>query len=170
MRLSIRARCRQALRALRMIFLYRNWLTAYCHRAGISLRFRNDVVYDLRPHRSQILAERGPVDVRIINEIWIDRIYEPSPHFQIQPGWRILDLGANKGIFTIRAALTFQDTKVYAVEPAPANLTYLRENIRMNHLSNVQILDHAIADKSGEVEFALSNKPDAHGIATFIGN
>ena len=59
----------------------------------------------------------------------------------IRPGDRVLDVGANIGAFSIRAAR--MGARVTAVEPV--TVAVLRENIRANGVS-VQVIDGALGD------------------------
>jgi hypothetical protein len=64
----------------------------------------------------------------------------------IQPGDRVLDIGANVGGFCIRAARL--GGHVTAVEPVSSSL--LRENIRINSVS-VQVIEGALGDGKQKV-------------------
>lgn len=138
---------RKVWRALRMPLVYRNWLTAYRHRFGLVGPDR--LVYRLRDGTTLALAA-DPLELRTANEIWLDRVYEPSDDFRIRAGWTILDLGAHKGMFTVRAART-PGTEVHAVEPLAENLDALRENIHRNKLANVTVHAAAVAAQPGTV-------------------
>ncbi|MDA4125984.1 MAG: FkbM family methyltransferase [Thaumarchaeota archaeon] len=81
-----------------------------------------------------------------VEEIYVDRIYEKkfSPH----PGDIILDVGANIGIFTLKASKQVGALgKVVSFEPAPNNYSVLDHNVKRNHLTNVKTFPYAISDK-----------------------
>jgi FkbM family methyltransferase len=82
---------------------------------------------------------------------------------ELHPGDIFVDVGANIGYYTVIAArLVGASGKVYAFEPAPEVLRYLRRNVSRNDLRNVTIVPKALADRSGEGELYLSdfNKGD----------
>lgn len=65
-------------------------------------------------------------------EVWQHRAYERFPEFVPQPGWVVIDAGANIGFFTVRAARS--GAQVYSFEPNPRTYRRLRRNIAANKL------------------------------------
>lgn len=57
----------------------------------------------------------------------------------IPPGGVFVDVGAHVGHYALRAARIA--SRVIAVEPNPATARRLRENIALNHLTNVQVVE-----------------------------
>jgi FkbM family methyltransferase len=102
--------------------------------------------------------QAGSHDIRVLNEVWLDRVYEPNADFSIREGWTVLDLGAHKGSFTVRAALTGPSTRVYAVEPEPDNLRYLNGNIALNRLENVEVHPAAVSADPGEALLYVASR------------
>lgn len=117
-------------RAARMPLLYRNFPTAYRNRAmsyakggqsEVAYRFWNGTV---------VHGTDGREEVRIINEIWGDRCYA-APGFVPAPGWTVVDIGANKGIFALWALHQARhDLRLVCYEPSPRSFSYLERNIR----------------------------------------
>ncbi len=67
----------------------------------------------------------------------------------------VYDIGANVGSYTILASILVGTSgKVIAFEPLKDNLYYLRNHIQLNKLENVNVIDAAVADKSGEMRFS----------------
>lgn len=99
--------------------------------------------------RFALLAGRvGPSDLLIINEVWYRHYYDP-PELQIAESDIVLDIGANKGFFSIYAAMHASKGRVYAFEPAPQIFAMLRENIRLNNLENIVAEQCAVAETNG---------------------
>lgn len=68
----------------------------------------------------------------------------------ITPGSVVFDLGAHVGYYSLLAsALTGPEGRVFAFEPSPRNLGYLREHLRLNKVSNVTVIDAAVSDSAG---------------------
>lgn len=66
----------------------------------------------------------------------------------------VYDVGANVGFYTLLSSeLTGRSGKVYAFEPLPRNIRYLKEHIRINRCVNVSLIEAAVADKEGVAEF-----------------
>lgn len=72
----------------------------------------------------------------------------------IKPNSVVYDIGAHVGFYTLLAAKQIgPEGKVYAFEPAPQNIYYLKRHIELNYLSNVRLLEMAVADKDGITKF-----------------
>jgi len=72
----------------------------------------------------------------------------------LKPGDFAIDVGANIGVFTIMMAQLVGPTgKVLASEPDPDNLAFLRKNIELNNLTNVEVIDQPFWSTIEEVTF-----------------
>lgn len=69
---------------------------------------------------------------------------------------KVLDVGANIGAFTIKAATSVRNGQVIAIEPDPRNLNLLKQNVELNKLDNVKIVPSAVSDKNEKRRFFLS--------------
>ena len=69
----------------------------------------------------------------------------------IQPGHRILDLGAHIGTFALAAAAL--GCHVVAVEASPYNASLLRESAIQNGFEWLQVVSAAVSDRAGTLEF-----------------
>ena len=66
------------------------------------------------------------------------------------------DIGANVGYFSLLASeLAGPEGQVYAFEPLPRNVEFLRKHIRINHIENIEVVEAAVSDHSGEAHFDL---------------
>jgi len=92
---------------------------------------------------------RGAMDVWSLKETFVDRFYETCG-FAIQPGWKVIDIGAGVGDYTLFAATAAQGVQVFAFEPFPGSFDLLQDNLRLNNISNVQTFAEAIDAVSGE--------------------
>ena len=63
---------------------------------------------------------------------------------------RIVDLGANFGLYTVYAAAANPEASVLAVEPHPRSFSVLAENVGLNDASNVQLIEAAVSERGGE--------------------
>lgn len=73
----------------------------------------------------------------------------------LRPDDIVYDVGAHMGLWTVFIAQAVPRGCVHAFEPEPTNRAQLTLNIRLNGLDNAEVHGHAIADREGEVEFAL---------------
>lgn len=75
----------------------------------------------------------------------------------VRPGMVAFDIGAHVGFYTLLLAeLVGPAGQVIAFEPAPLNIHYLREHIRLNRFANVTVIEAAVADSGGFARFSES--------------
>ncbi|MCL4541897.1 MAG: FkbM family methyltransferase [Chloroflexi bacterium] len=75
----------------------------------------------------------------------------------VKPGMVVFDIGANAGFYTLLAStLVGEGGKVYAFEPVPRNLHYLRRHLALNAVHNVTVLEAAVSDRDGFLAFRES--------------
>ena len=92
-------------------------------------------------------------------EDWTHRLYALGELDQTKIGWlsRItppggvfVDVGANIGLYTCQMARRLGDGgAVVAIEPVERTVALLRENIRLNQLTNVEVVQKAASRSSG---------------------
>ena len=83
-----------------------------------------------------------------------------EPHLQkfleknLKKGDTVLDIGSNIGYTSIlMSRLVGKDGNVYAFEPMSQNLAILHKNISLNNCKNITVIDKALSDKNGEIDF-----------------
>jgi FkbM family methyltransferase len=91
-------------------------------------------------------------------ELFINGIYERDTHEfllkRIPANAVFLDLGANIGSIVIPICRKRNDLRVISVEAAPWVFEYLKKNIELNGLTNIEILNRAILDTDDqEIDF-----------------
>ncbi|MFB2935444.1 FkbM family methyltransferase [Aerosakkonemataceae cyanobacterium BLCC-F154] len=70
---------------------------------------------------------------QMFGETWYNKDYN-IPHFSINPGDVVIDIGANQGFFT--CYLAYQGAKVFAFEPFTESFQTMLENLELNKLSD----------------------------------
>lgn len=66
-------------------------------------------------------------------------------------------MGVNAGFYTLLGSkLLGSGGKVFAFEPRPANLGFLREHLRLNHVLNVQVIGAAVGVTNSRLHFVES--------------
>ena len=76
----------------------------------------------------------------------------------IKPGQIIFDIGAHAGFYTLLASvLVGESGQVFAFEPLPKNISYLKGHIELNNLTNVKVIESAVSKFSGITSFTESS-------------
>jgi len=66
----------------------------------------------------------------------------------------VFDIGANAGFYTLLASvLVGPQGRVFAFEPDPRNVRYLKEHLWINRIKNVSVVEAAVADSDGTANF-----------------
>jgi len=140
-----------------------------------ALRRGGCFVYALRENGLQVAIRHGTGDVVTLGEVFHERDYAPPPEVEHELGGisRILDLGANIGLFGAFAASRWPQAEIVAFEPDPANAAVHARTIAANGLQSRWRLSSAAAGAgSGRARFLaggialsrLAGVQDAHAI------
>lgn len=81
---------------------------------------------------------------------------EKQKKFQqiVKKGDIVYDIGANVGFYTLLSAeLAGEGGKVFAFEPLPKNIFYLKKHIKINKFNNVIVIEAGVSDKKGKLNF-----------------
>jgi FkbM family methyltransferase len=72
----------------------------------------------------------------------------------VRDGDVVYDIGAHVGFYTLLASsLCGHSGVVVAIEPLPRNLNYLRSHLRINHVTNVRVIEAAVSDTAQDALF-----------------
>lgn len=71
----------------------------------------------------------------------------------IEPGTTIFDIGGNFGWYACHVAKKYPTSKVYSFEPIPDTYQFLKRNIELNALTNVEAFPIGFSDNKGSFEF-----------------
>ena len=130
-------------------FLYRTFIRQFFKRIfkiSQNIKLPNNIVMTL-PINSKFASEVFVTncDVDWGSETLLMKYLESDKCF--------LDIGANIGYYSLLAASSVK--KVYAFEPDPRNLEFLRHNLEK--IKNTEIINQAVYSISGQMEFDLSD-------------
>lgn len=94
-----------------------------------------------------VKVEAGEIET--VRELYQQHVYERLPQFVPAPGWQVIDVGANVGMFTIQQAQ--RGAHVIAFEPNPDCYRHLEHAIRDSGLQNTVVcLPVAVGATEGE--------------------
>ena len=72
----------------------------------------------------------------------------------------VYDVGANAGFYTLLSSvLTGNSGKVFAFEPVPQNIFYIKKHLELNKISNTVVVEKAVSNKISKLRFDLSSNP-----------
>jgi FkbM family methyltransferase len=74
---------------------------------------------------------------------------------EVRGGNVFYDVGANVGFYSLLASALVGLGRVFAFEPSPRNLSYLRKHLELNSAANVDVLALAVSDKNGVERFQV---------------
>jgi FkbM family methyltransferase len=88
----------------------------------------------------------------------------------LQPGQRVLDIGANYGVYTLSMARAVGPAgRVWAFEPASATARYLAEGIAVNGFTQVTLEQCALSSAVGEAKLALNADSELNALVRGAG-
>jgi FkbM family methyltransferase len=125
-------------------------------------------VYHLRESGVAIALRHHTGDVMVLDEIFSQREYEPPPALaavleRLPNEPRVVDLGANIGLFGAWALGRFPGATVVAVEADPANAAVHRLAIEANGLGDRwRLVEAFAATAAGTVGFAAGEHATSH--------
>lgn len=101
--------------------------------------------------------------------LWINNNYENPVldfvHAYLREGDILVDVGANIGLVTVESSLIVgQKGKIYSFEPHPKVFNFLRGNILLNHLTNIETFNVALGNTHGNILFSDEISDDQNSI------
>jgi FkbM family methyltransferase len=137
------------------------------------LRGRGPGLYRLRRGGDVVLVRHGTRDVEILNEIFSHHNYRPPREAQALLAGRpirVVDLGANIGLFTLYARQQWDVSKIACFEPDPENAWLLEAVQRSNGIVPgmrrvaVSNKTSTMSFRSGEFSESRAAEGDEHGV------
>lgn len=136
----------------------RNWWPVTRAYLGIG---RNEYPIDFRASTGVRLSLRDQDEVVTAWVVFCREEYVVPRHCRT-----ILDVGANYGAFTLRAAAAAPDASIISIEPFADTFQQLRENVEANGLSpRVECWQLALGGRAGTRRMSLSPRIKSHSRA-----
>jgi FkbM family methyltransferase len=138
---------------------------------ALQLRHARAADYRLRESGLRVFLRHRTRDVNILNEIFGGtgghNSYEPpaaiASMIAARPAPKILDLGANIGLFGVYALTCWPGAQIHSFEPDPTNLRMLTRVIAANGLGRRwSVTPAAVANHAGEMTFEAGLFADSH--------
>lgn len=120
----------------------------------------------------------GPITLPDGTRMWVHSVLPPDrgllfrgvnqPHLMaelqqhVPPGAHCMDVGANQGFFTVKfSSWSGKDGRVASFEANPRMAERVRRNLELNGFTHAEVVNRAVHDAPGEVEFYVA--PLHHG-------
>ena len=159
---------------------YKN-ISRYRRRYGFSKGFRAFIHYCyVAIKKSQLKSKNNvievngskleviPGDLGTSLELLLFNIHEPISTKivteTVQKGMTCLDVGANIGYYVILESTILGDQgRIIAIEPSPQNFEFLKKNIEMQRVKNIDAFNFAAGDKNGYINFVSDENESNSG-------
>jgi FkbM family methyltransferase len=83
----------------------------------------------------------------------------------LKPGMRVLDIGANYGIYSVGIGKAVGATgRVWAFEPSSGTLTFLRHTLAANAMAQVIVDDCALSDRAGRGQLSVNTDSEFNSL------
>jgi len=115
----------------------KNWYEPY-FRYLLRVNPVNKITYNFKNFKVVSTMKYG--DFQVVKEVFVHDYYL-NEHIDFRHVKNILDLGAQKGFVSILYASVCQKCKIVALEPEENNCEFLKENIKINHLTKKVIIE-----------------------------
>jgi len=142
---------------------------AFLHNTDIARIEISDgqVIMQTRRHGIRLMCD--PADKRVIPvEILNFGAYEVAELDMLlrllQNRMTIFDIGANVGWYSLNIAKAFPESRILAFEPIPPTFAYLKQNLALNQISNVQPFNIGLSDRQDTLTFHFH--PEGSGSAS----
>lgn len=83
----------------------------------------------------------------------------------LQPGQKIIDIGANYGVYTLSMAKTVGNTgSIWSFEPASSTASFLAAGIKANNFQHIVLEQSALSNACGEARLSLNNNSELNSL------
>jgi FkbM family methyltransferase len=129
------------------------------------MRRKGVFLYRVRSTDFRVAIRHGTSDTLVLSEVFHKHIY--APHGELAGVLarvdRIVDLGANIGLFGAFAAVHWPAAEILAFEPDPENAAVHRRTMAANGLADRwRLIEAAAADHEGRVTFVAGRASRSH--------
>ncbi len=132
-------------------------------RACFRLFHTNCTKHDIICQGKDISIELSSDSV-LAEPLFVGRFEEDESEFLrsiAESGMKVIDVGANVGIYTVLLGKAIRPFgHIWSFEPYQPVASYLKRNIEMNELDNVTVIEKAVAEKEGVLDFHIFSDGD----------
>ena len=113
----------------------------------------------------ELAYRTGTADELVIHQaLEEDLFFKGISEYRPAPNHVIVDVGAHIGLFSLLAGQRSPQGRIFAIECSRETYNYLRLNVALNKVSNIDISRLALSDKAGEVRLFHADGNWGHSI------
>ena len=105
------------------------------------------------PHVGWFLHEPGDDVAQFLDEGWFEYAEQAFVWLYARQGDVFIDCGAHFGLYSVLYATAAREASLFAIEPNPSTLGFLKRNLGLHKNRSARILHCAISNTEGTVEF-----------------
>ncbi len=94
----------------------------------------------------------------IFTELFIQKCYDEALESLHSSSPRLLEVGGNTGMFSLRTKLLYPNARIVSYEPEPSNYHVFRDLIQSNHLEDIELRQEALGTRNGKIHLNINNK------------
>ena len=94
----------------------------------------------------------------IFTELFIHKCYDEALESLSSSSPRLLEVGGNTGMFSLRTKLLFPDARIISYEPEPANYRVFNDLIQSNRLNDIELRQEALGTSNGKIHLNINKK------------
>ena len=113
----------------------------------------------------ELAYRTGTADEQVIHQaLEEDLFFKGIPEYRPAPNHVIVDVGAHIGLFSLLAARKSPQGRIFAIECSRETYNYLRLNVALNKVSNIDTNRLALTDQKGEIRLFHADGNWGHSI------
>ncbi len=94
----------------------------------------------------------------IFTELFIHKCYDEALESLSSSSPRLLEVGGNTGMFSLRTKLLFPNARILSYEPEPANYRVFNDLIQSNRLNDIELRQEALGTSNGKIHLNINKK------------
>jgi len=94
----------------------------------------------------------------IFTELFIHKCYDEALESLSSSRPRLLEVGGNTGMFSLRTKLLFPNARILSYEPEPTNYRVFNDLIRSNRLNDIELRQEALGTTNGKIRLNINKK------------
>ena len=133
-------------------------------RLGFNFKYDKEIISRIKDIK--FIFKSCSSELYSSKEIFIDKMYEQFPGFELKNQNVVLDIGANIGLYSLWASKNNGRCSIYSFEPNPDTYSRLERNIKLNDFNNIFPYQLAVASQTGLSHFRKCQNTWVSGITS----